>query len=313
MAACVPPISQNCVTISHSGIKISVPMTTLMRSGNISNMIVDLSLPDLSGSYNIPEVYDSFGKPLTFDENELEIFFKIFGMSNKEDVFGFLNEKLKKNLVVNCMGMDEFKVSFKDLEIVDNTAIFTIFDDEEKVKINLEIIKKYIILANYLENDFIVNALLEYFAFYNNVLYYPSDTDKDITLDFYIAEKVNWKIIQNLSIHEQHKALMNNIKDYYKYYPTWHLPSSLARIYCYGSKTNDEVFAPPYWYCKLKFHSNIKKLLVKDGICIYDIDQCLRVKKEYSQITFIGKNEYFWNLDIFGLSTEELHLFSDRD
>lgn len=174
-------------------------------------------------------------------------------------------------------------------------------------------VKKYIILANYLENDFIVNSLLEYFAFYNNVLYYPSDTDKDISLDFYIAEKVNWKIIQNLSIHEQHKALMNNIKGYYKYYPTWHLPSNLAHIYCNGTKTSDEVFARPYWYCNLKFHSNIKELLVEDGICSYDIHQRLRVKKEYSQITFIGKNEYFRKLDIFGLSTEELHLFSDRD
>lgn len=71
-----------------------------------------------------------------------------------------------------------------------------------------------------------------------------------------IEEIINIELQKVLINSPERKALMDQIQNRHIYHPLFGLPQALHKLY-FGDekKTDDAVFAKPYWYCELRHAS----------------------------------------------------------
>ena len=176
------------------GASVHVSIKSLGKSVFLSGMIDDLGI-NMNKEITIPELNDALRKPYIFSQDELEIFFKIFDMDNKD-------------------------------------IIFRMFDNG-KNQTNLEIIKKYLLFANFLDNQALMNTLIEYVALSHKYIIYTNDNDTcaNIVLIDDIIDAIYRKIIQNLINSDERKKLMDNIKLFHVYHTFMDLPQRLQALY----------------------------------------------------------------------------------
>ena len=106
---------------------VEVLLGTLKRFNTFKFMIEDLGEATAENFPKVPLMKDSYGVPIIFTIAELKLYFELF-------------------------------------ELITENAIFAKMNTLEKEMKNFELIKKYLILTNYLDNETFLNTLAKYTA-----------------------------------------------------------------------------------------------------------------------------------------------------
>jgi len=120
--------------IYNSSIKILMPLSILEKFRLLNNLNADL--PDSKFYANIPLIKDALGKPIDFTEYEFTLFFQLSNMEYHDFLNNIKNANTNTNADINA-----------------NTNA-----DNNKD----ELIRKFLILVNFLDNETYLESLMSY-------------------------------------------------------------------------------------------------------------------------------------------------------